>query len=166
MAGPILYSANPWLAHDFSMKYRSGTHFAWCSEYYDPTSEPSVSAAAAIAPSSSPRGIFEILKGDCDREDRHSSLIKGYRKTFKRLAARWLADGSIDLAAHNEIVAVVKSSSWKIWRPVLYVVPRALIESTGRLIAVPHDVRAAYGAEFQIANLARHEFDILVSPPR
>lgn len=166
MPGPVLYSANPWIAHVFATRYRHGIHFAWCSEYFDPTTESSTSAAAAIAPSSSPCGIFHKLKEDCDKEDSHSSLIKGYRKTFKQLAKAWLADASIDQAAYEEIVADVKSSSWKIWRPVLYVIPRKPIEDAGRLKAVRREDRAAFGPELQIVDLAPHEFDIITSPLR
>lgn len=161
MAGPILYSTNPWLAHEFSKRYRGGNHFVWCSEFFDPASAPSGSAASAIAPSSSPKGIYGTLGDDCRREDRHSALIKGYRKTFLRLATQWLAAAEITDEQHGEIVATVKSQSWRIWRPLLYIIPREPIESMGRLRSVPHRHRAAYGPELQIADLAIHEFDII-----
>ncbi|GEM_PF-1316708 len=159
MAGPILYSTNPWFAGEVALNYRGGTHFVWCSEYYDPSIAPSGSAAALIAPSSSPKGIFDTLWNDCEREDTHSSLIRDYRKTFRRLANEWLAAGSITAPQRDEIVATVKSVSWKIWRPVLYVIPRAPIEAAERLISVPHGARAAYGPELQIVNLRSNEFD-------
>jgi hypothetical protein len=164
--GPILYSANPYFAHYLAVNYRHGVHFAWCSECYDPTTVAATSAAAAIAPSSSPRGIFERLKADCDGEDKHSSLIKGYRKKFRRLAKGWWADRSINADAYAEIDSIVKSASWKIWRPVLYVIPRAPIESAGRLKTVPYPTRAGLGPELQIADLALHEFDLIMNPPK
>ena len=161
MAGPILYSTNPWIAHVFSKKYLSGIHFVWCSEYFDPKAAPPGSAESAIAPSSSPKGIFDTLKNDCEREDLHSALIKGYKKTFLRLAKTWLADSTIDKNAYDEIAATVKSKSWKIWRPLLYVIPREKIEISGRLKIVPHKNRAAYGTELQIADLYKDEFDTI-----
>jgi hypothetical protein len=164
MAGLVLYSANPWIAHEIAMKYRKGVRLAWCSEYYDPTTEAATSAAAAIAPSSSPCGIVQRLKSDCGNEDTHSHLISGYRKTFKRLAKVWRSNGEIDESQYQEIVSVLKSSSWKIWRPVLYVIPRAPIESAGRLRSVPHAARAAYGPELQIVDLQPNEFDLIVVP--
>ncbi len=97
-------------------------------------------------------------------EDTHSYLISGYRKTFKRLAKAWRADASINELQYQEIVSVMKSASWKIWRPVLYVIPRAPIESAGRLRNVPHPDRAAYGPEMQIVDLLPQEFDLIVSP--
>lgn len=161
MAGPILYSTNPWIAHVFSKNHLGGKHFVWCSEYFDPRTAPPGSPESAIAPSSSPKGIFDTLENDCNREDSHSALIKGYRKTFKRLASTWLADSTIDKNAHDEIVATVKSNSWKIWRPILYIIPRENIESSGRLIKVPHKNRAAFGPELQIHDLEVHEFDFI-----
>jgi len=143
------------------MKYQGGLHFAWCSEYYDPAIAPAGSAAAAIAPSSSPKGIFDALKADCEREEKHSALIKNHRKTFKRLAGKWLADGQITRGDHDEIVAVMTAPSWRIWRPVLYIIPRAPIEAAGRRKKVPLSARAAYGPEFQISDLHRSEFDLI-----
>jgi hypothetical protein len=163
MAGPILYSANPWIAHEIAMKYRGGIHFAWCSECYDPTTEAATSAAAAIAPSSSPFGIIQRLNADRHGEDTHSYLIQGYRKTLKRLAKAWRADKSIDESQFQEIISVMKSASWKIWRPVLYVIPRAPFESTKRLLSVPYPDRAAYGPELQIVDLHHSEFDRIVT---
>jgi hypothetical protein len=138
-----------------------GLHFAWCSEYYDPSAASASSAGAAIAPSSSPRALFEVLKQDCAKEDGHSALIKGYKKKFKRLASDWLSTGRIGRAQYDEIVAVANSTSWRIWRPVVYVIPRQPIESAGRLISVPRGLRAAYGPELQITDLSPVEFDLI-----
>lgn len=161
MAGPILYSTNPWIALEVGRKYRGNRYFVWCSEYYDPTTAAAGTAAAAIGPSSSPKGIYDTLADDCRREDTHSALIRGYRKTFTRLAKKWVADGSITPDQASEIVAVLKSPSWRIWRPVLYVIPAQPITSAGRLHNVVHRSRAAYGPELQILDLQAHEFDAI-----
>ena len=161
VAGPLLYSTNCWFAHQVATLYRQGTHFVWCSEYFDPATAPPGSAASAIAPSSSPRGIYDALHGDCAREDSHSSLINGYRKKFRALAAQWLSAEEITKTQHDEIVAAVKSPSWKIWWPVLFVIPRQTIESADRLIQVSRKQRAAYGPELQIVDLRPHEFDMI-----
>ena len=161
MAGPIYYSTNPWISYDLVNKYRSGIHVVWCSEYFDPSTAPSGSAAAAIAPSSSPKGIFDTLQSDCAREDSHSALISRYRKTFRRLATDWYADGSITDPQREEIIAVTKSNSWRIWRPVLYVIPNENLIAAGRVISVPRAGRAAYGPEFQILDLKTNEFDMI-----
>lgn len=158
MAGPVLYSTNPWISQEIATKYRGGTHFVWCSEYFDPSLAPPGSAGAAVAPSSSPKEIYDTLWNDVSKEDGHSALIKGYKRTFKRLAAEWVADGSITEDVRKEIVATVQSNSWKIWRPVLYVIAIGSI-APARIKQVKRKDRAAYGPELQIVDLQRHEFD-------
>jgi hypothetical protein len=160
MAGPILYSTNPWIAHEIAKKYRGGVHFCWVSEYFDASTAPPGSAGAAIAPSSNPKGIYEMLWDDVRGEDNHSSLIKGYKKTFKRLSLNWLAENSITSAQQKEIVATVCSNSWKIWRPTLYAIAKDRIDPA-RIFSVEHKQRAAYGPELQIRDLVVGEFDVI-----
>ena len=145
MPGPILYSTNPWFATQIADKYRGGVYLAWVCECFDSSKAPPSSAASHIAPSSNPRSIYQRLREDCEAEEGHSELIKGYRKTFIRLARAWSADGSITNDHCDEIIATVKSPSWKIWRPVLYVIPRADIERAGRLNSIRRPDRAGYG---------------------
>jgi len=59
----------------------------------------------------------------------HCDLIRNYRK---RQSARqgWLADHSINQDQYDEIIVSVRSTSWKIWRPRLYVIPDS--RSSGR----------------------------------
>lgn len=161
MAGPILYSTNPWITHDIVTRYCGGRFFVWCSEYYDPAMAPPGSAQAAVAPSSSPKGIYDTLWEDWTREDSHSALISGYRRTFKRLAAGWVANGSITETQAKEIVATVTSRSWKIWRPQLFVIGRSSIVPDTRIAQVLHARRAGYGPELQIADLRVTEFDMI-----
>lgn len=161
MAGPILYSTNPWLSHEIATKYRKGVHFAWVCEYFDIATAPPGSAASAIAPSSNPRAIYDQLWHDCDKEDTHSDLIKRYRRTFRRLAAEWVADGSITEQQKKEIIATVNSRSWKIWRPTLYAISKSVIVPVDRIKVVEHEKRAAYGPEMQIRDLMTEEFDII-----
>lgn len=159
--GPVLYSTNPWIALDITDRYLGGNYFAWVCECFDTSKAPSGSASAMIAPSSNPKRIYERLAEECDDEEEHSDSIKRYKKTFTRLARSWAADGTITAADEQEIITTVRSRSWKIWRPVIYVIPRVPIESAGRLIQVPRKDRAGYGPEFQINGFSRNEFDII-----
>jgi len=160
MAGPVFYSTNPWFATEIASRYRGGLHFSWICECFDSSRAASGSAAALIAPSSNPKRIYETLYEDCKNEDRHSALIAGYKKTFRRLAKIWAGDRSISGEHYEEIVATVNSPSWRIWRPVLYVIPRSLIEPS-RIQSVRFPNRAAYGPELQIADLRADEFDVI-----
>jgi len=130
MAGPILYSANPWFATEIARKFRGGNHFAWVCEFFDSALAPAGSAGALIAPSSNPRKIYEDLLEECRAQEEHSRVIKGHIKTFTRLGKKWLSDGEITQDQYAEIVASVRARSWKIWRPVLYVIPRHGIAPT------------------------------------
>jgi hypothetical protein len=161
VVGPILYSTQPWFAAEIATKYRGGVHFAWVSECFDISSAPAGSAAALIAPTSSPRRIYRDLQEACTAEDSHNAAIVRYKKTFQRLAREWLGDGSLTKDQGDEIIASVRAPSWRIWRPVLYVIPSDPVVAAGRLISVPRRDRAAYGPELQINDLRRHEFDII-----
>ena len=161
MAGPVLYSANPWFAVEVGAKYRNGKYFAWVCEYFDSERDaPAGSAGAMIAPSSNPRKIYEDLLHEYRGQEEHSRIIKDHRKTFKRLAKTWLAAGEITQDQHDEIVASVQANSWRIWKPVLYVISRAMIDSH-RVLEVKRADRAGYGPEYQIVDLDRNEFDII-----
>ncbi len=161
MSGPILYSTNPWITSDIVNKHRNGEYFVWCSEYFDSATAHGGSAARSIAPSSCPKEIYDTLQKAWVNEDKHNAQVKGYIRTFKRLAKIWLADGSINQDQANDIIGVVTSGSFKIWRPTLYVIPRQPVESAGRLITVPPKKRAAHGPELQILDLKTHEFDMI-----
>jgi hypothetical protein len=161
MPGPILYSANPWFATEVATQYRDGIHFAWVCECFDTEKALGGSAAAMIAPTSNPRRIYRNLFEEYKAQEEHSLEIKRYKKTFTRLAKIWRDEGSITKPQCDEIIASVRARSWIIWKPVLYVIPRAPIEAAGRLISVPRADRAGYGPEQQIIDLRPDEFDII-----
>lgn len=160
MPGPILYSANPWFATELATRYRGGRHFAWVCEYFDTDHAPAGSAGALIAPSSNPRKIYEDLLHEYRAQEEHTRIIRDHRKTFTRLAKKWLADGEINADQYDEIIASARAVSWRIWKPVLYVIPRAAIDP-GRIKEVRRNDRAGYGPEYQIVDLQAHEFDIV-----
>jgi hypothetical protein len=160
MAGPVVYSTNPWYSLEVADKYRGGNHFAWICEHFDPEQEAVLTAGSLVAPSSNPRKIYEELLSEFNAQEGHSSVISRHKRTFRRLAKIWFAEGSIDQAQHDEIVASVNAHSWKIWKPVLYVIPKAGINPS-RIISVPRKDRAGYGPELQIPDLRREEFDLI-----
>jgi hypothetical protein len=166
VAGPVLYSTNPQIAHHISIEYRGGVHVVWVSEHFDPLAAASSSPAALVGRSSSPRDIFDELARDCDAEDSHSPHLKRYRKKFRSLTRAWQVSGELTDEQFAEIESLLKPGSWTIWRPLLYVIPRGLIEHAGRLGAVPPAKRASHGPEYQITDLRRDEFDILRWVPR
>ena len=161
MAGPILYSTNPFMSFDICRNYRNGKHVIWCSEVFDPTSQATLTRGAMVAPTSSPCALAKSLFHEVSNEDRHSGHIKRYRTTFRRLATVWAADGSLTPAQAQDIKDLVAQQSYRIWRPLVYVVPRAPLEAVGRLHEVPVKDRAGHGPEFRIQDLRTDEFDIM-----
>jgi hypothetical protein len=109
---------------------------------------------------SNPRKIYEDLWYEYKNQEEHSRVIKDLKKTFRRLAKNWLAEGEITDEQYAEIIASIHAPSWRIWKPVLYVIPRASMDPR-RIIEVKRPDRAGYGPEFQIVDLKRHEFDII-----
>ena len=160
MAGPILYSANPWFAAEVAKKYRNGQYFAWVCEFFDSAKAPMGSAGALIAPSSNPRKIYDDLLQECRAQEEHSRIIKSHRRTFTNLGKKWLSDREITPDQFDEIVASVRARSWRIWNPVLYVIPRQGI-APARILQVPRADRAGYGPEYKIVDLQSNEFDIV-----
>lgn len=155
MAGLLLYSTNPWIAHEISERYLNGNHVVWCNEDFNPAKfgEPS-------APSSTPKAIFESLKNDVFHEDEHSFLINNYKKTFRKLAKTWYLGDKITEQQRDDIMFEMKSGSWKIWRPVLYLIPRSIIKDE-RLELAQRNKRASIGLEFKIHDLHTSEFEII-----
>ena len=161
MPGPVLYSANPWYSLEVAEKYRGGRYFAWVCEYFDSERDaPASSAGSLIAPSSNPRKIYQDLLHEFHAQEEHSRIIKDHKRTFQRLAKQWLASSEITEEQFDEIVASVRAKSWRIWKPVIYVIPRASLDPS-RIFQVARTARAGYGPEYQIVDLKRSEFDLL-----
>jgi hypothetical protein len=144
------------------MKYRAGIFYAWCSEHLDAAIAPGISSAHFIPDNSRPLWIYNHVRRAAHAEDQGNDKIKNYRKTFRSLARGWFSRHEITQAQHDEIIENVKIGSWRIWRPVIYVIPRAPIEATpGRLTLAPRASRGAYGEEFIISDLRHDEFDVI-----
>ncbi len=158
LAGPLLYSTNPFLKHYIQTKYRGDRHWVWCSEQFDTTKLAAYGAAAGNAPSSDPCDLYKRFSADVTRADAHSSLIESQRQAMLKHATRWHKAGEIDSATKAEIAYQARNSPVPLWRPLIYVIPRALVES--RLVPVPAPKRAGLGGEWMLEEtLLGHEFD-------
>jgi hypothetical protein len=166
MAGPVLYSTNPRFTQIVCDQYRGGRYgLLWCSEFFDPGSHGGHSPAALIPPSSSPKPLYyDVLKAVQTSDDGNRKL-EDYRKTFIRLAQRWLVKGEITKFDHDDIIALIRRHRFALWVPRLLVIPREPLESSGRLQPVPAHKRAGVGMEFQAFDLLRAEFDIIILEP-
>ena len=160
MPAPMLYSTNPYFAIEVARKYRGGRFYAWCSESFDTHAAKTPTNMAA---SSDPKTIYEQLRLATATEDRHDQRIRGYKRTFKALANVWWANGTITDVERDEIRGACLRGPWRLWRPFLYVMPRALVDN-GRLRLVPVAQRASHGLEYIVDGVTEDEMDIIELP--
>lgn len=158
MAG-LLYSVNPLVKLLIQEKYRSDRHYVWCSELFDSTAASPYSFASLVPPSSNPRQIYQDLDKACKGKDSHNDKIVKTRTLYQTLAEGWLGAGEITTDQRDEIAHLVTKADFDLWRPLIYIIPRAPVEA--KLQLVHPSKRAGHGAEFIIADLLRAEFEIV-----
>jgi hypothetical protein len=159
MANGMLYSTNVMLKLLLQERYAGDRHYVWCSEHFDSQTLPKYSSSYHVAPSANPADIFRQIKQDVDRGDLHSTKLGEQRASFKARAHEWEKTGTISATDREDIIYMVDNATSKDWRPLIYVIHREPVAS--RLQSVPASRRAGIGPEYIIADLARHEFDIL-----
>jgi hypothetical protein len=162
MAGPVLYSTNPWFTEIVCDRYRKQRYQVWCSEVFDPASHGSHSLAATTPPSSSPKPLYYQVLNAVRTSDQGNQKIIQYRRTFRSLARDWFSRKEISQADRDDILAMMAKEPWRIGNPRLYVIPRENVEKLGRLHPVPMQKRAGIADEFKILDLHRSEFDMIV----
>jgi len=155
----LLYSVNPYLKYYIHQKYRGDIHFVWCSEHFDSRKVGGSSSGSMIPPSSNPASLYEDLKEAVDSEDEGNLKIIQQKNSLKSLAIDWETAGQITTAEKEEIILSIDKGYFKQWHPLIYVIPRALVDS--RLIHVSRPSRASLGMEFQIHDLKGSEFDVI-----
>jgi len=156
---PLLYSTNVFLKLLIQERFRKDIHYIWCSEHFDSSTLSKYSFNANIAPSSNPADIYRELKRAVDRNDQHCNKINEQKLSFKTLALGWEANGEITSYEKEEIIYMVDNASFNQWRPLIYIIPRKLVEP--RLKVVSPDKRASFGPEYILEDLKRWEFDTI-----
>lgn len=159
VTGPLLYSTNAWITWHIKHTWNNDSHYVWCSEYFDPSAYGRDHAASLIPVSSSPAAIYERLQEDVATRDNHSDLIERIRAAMLKAATDWRGSGSIDEKSYQEIVELLMRADIGAFRPVIYVIPRELIDS--RVVEVDMKRRAGAGPEHLIEDLKGAEFDFI-----
>ena len=159
MTPPLLYSTNVFLKLLIQQQFRGDVHYVWCSESFDSTALPRYSVSSLVAPSSDPANIYRELKEAVRRSDRHCHKISEQKLSLTKLAVDWEAAGEIRTDERDEIVYRVDNATFAEWRPLIYIIPRALVQP--RIQVVPAARRASLGPEYIIADLQRSEFDVI-----
>jgi hypothetical protein len=159
MSALVLYSTNTFLKFHIQQRFRNDVHWVWCSEIFDSSKAEPLSPNSLIAPSSSPADIYRELQRDIERRDGHSAKIGAQRASIQALAIEWESRGEISPTDMQEIIYMVTTASFDLWRPLLYVIP--MPNPASRLHLVPIEKRASFGKEYVIGDLKRTEFDLL-----
>lgn len=154
----VLYSTVTWLSYTISEAYYNQEHFVWCSPEFDCSGPGRISARTP--PTASPKEIYKSLWEEVDRGDKHSAKIKSTKKGILTGARIKQDAGIISLDQAVEIREIIAGSSISDFRPLLCIIPYALV--TRLIKSVPIKKRAhALSQEFIIENLPRKLFDIV-----
>src|SRR5258708_6678011 len=121
----VLYSAITWLAYKISEAYYGGQHFVWCTPHFDPSSTPSLDYA--VPPSSSPAGIYRMLRDDVKRGDHHSAKIAGNKAGLLRAIERRRTAGQITDRQACEIASIIEAAETRDFKPLIFVIPFHLV---------------------------------------
>jgi hypothetical protein len=159
MASPFLYSTNPLIKFEIQRDYFGHRHFVWCADCFDGRRQR-LHLGASLPPSSNPAELLESLRAaTVERPDWHNRNIAHWKSSMKARILKERAAGSIDGQAEEDLVVLLDRAEISRWRPLLYIISRAAVQS--RLRPVPLASRASPGMEYQIADLAPDEFDVL-----
>lgn len=161
MPSHFLYSTNVFLKLVIQERFRNDVHYVWCSESFNPSKLNPYSIKSMIAPSSSPCDIYNEIKNALTRNDRHSDKINNQKLSFKNLADNWEAGGEITKEQRDEIYYMTENATSNDWRPLIYIIPRAIFDGSSRLKTVAPAKRASFGVEYIIEDLSRTEFDLI-----
>ena len=154
----LLYSTNTLLAYHINETHYRELHYVWCSAFFGADNIPS--PYRPNPPSSSPQGIYETLLKAVENSDRHSEKIRLNKAGLRRGATFKHGHGDITDAQRLEILDKVRLAQFADFKPLLYVIPYALV--SGILSTVPVKHRAnPLSEEYIIARLPRTSFDII-----
>ena len=159
MAGPLLYSTNPFIKLIVQEKYRGDSHYVWCSESFDSNKQPGYSISSLVASTSNPASIYKDLSQGCKKGEKHCSKIGEIRTSLKALAVDWHLKNEITVEDKEELMLLADETDPMYWRPLVYVIPRHLVQT--KLTPINLGKRASFGNEFVIEDLKRDEFDII-----
>jgi hypothetical protein len=144
--GVCYFSTNPWIKWFICNKWRDDVHFVWCSELFDPRSVGTEHHGSLVPPTSSPCAIYKDL-ADAVRpgsSDRHNLKIATLKATINGQTEQWRERGEITDTIADEILEIINGGDLRIWRPLLYIIPKASIRAD-RVERVPYGQRAGLG---------------------
>jgi hypothetical protein len=154
---PVLYSTNTWIAYMIAEQFYRQHHYVWCTPYFDPRQN---GRDSAVPPTSSPFEMYRSLFEETSRGERHSSKIDENRIGILRGASAKRSARVIDSKQQKQIAAIVKAAQPNDFRPLLYVIPAAIVAKRLRE-PPPEDKAHPLSAEYVIDALPRECFDVI-----
>lgn len=141
--------------------FRGGNHYIWFSENFDSGTLGKYVPGSMVPATSNPKDIYIDLKNAVDKTDTHNAKIKEQISGLTALAVKWEKAKEITTDQKNDILYIVNEGKYfNYWRPLLYVVPKALV-GPPRIKAVPMALCAGLGNEYIIEDLRRDEFGLI-----
>lgn len=131
----------------------------WCSPEFEGAKLGKYQLGSAQPSSSDPGTIYRLLKHSIKTGDQHDSKIVDQKASMKALSVSLAASGKISVSDRDEIVAMVDASNLHDWRPLIYVIPYALVATRAKL--VDRSKRASNEPEYIIDDLVDGEFRII-----
>lgn len=159
MSDILLYSTNVYLKYYIQNEYSDGHHYVWCSENFDSAALGRYTPGSKTPPSSNPADIYRSLRDAVANQDRGDLKIQSQKSSFIARAVEWEKAGKITNDEKQELTYMVEHAGWDDWRPLIYVIPRADVET--RLALVPAAKRAGFGREYTLQDLHSDDFDII-----
>lgn len=138
-------------------RFYNSDHYVWCTPYFDPRQN---GRDAAVPPTSSPFEMYRALSEEVTRGERHSSKIAENRVGILRGASAKRRARIITAAQEKQIGTIIGKSQVGDFRPLLYVIPFALVASRLRE-PPPEDKAHPMSAEFVVDRLPRRCFDVI-----
>jgi len=160
----LLWSTNTSLKYRLQQQYCAARHHVWCSPVFEAAALSKYAIGRNQPPSSDPCTIYRNLCEAVAKNDGGDAKIINQKTVLRGLASEWLAAGTITAEQRDEIVAIVSASSFSDWRPLIFVIPYALVRA--RVQLVPVAKRASIEPEYIIPDLGEHEFHIIELPYR
>ena len=154
----LMYSTNTRLAFMLNQKYYREQHYVYCCPYFDASSVSELEHGTP--PSSSPAELLRDLAAESARSDRHGARIALNKAGLRRGAVAKVATGIITPDQQSEIMQIVENAEPALFRPLLYVIPVASIETKIRAVPLA-DKAHPLSEEYIIDALNRNEFDVV-----
>ncbi len=156
----LFYSTNTYLSYLLCARFYNSQHFVWCSPVFNSEVLHDLDPRKKIPPSSNPYKIYLLLAADVKEGDLHSDKIKNNIIGLKKEAGIHYENKIINDNELALITKIIDTAQISDFRPLLYVIPTALVQGKIRTVSVDK-IANPLSIEYQIIDLKSNEFEII-----